>query len=102
MGRGVYHVMVMLEMNLRKIIESNPLTWHNARAYVFKYGANFDICKADACIGNLVVIMTFFPGLPKQWEVLSPGHWQKYGREMLGKNISRENKLNIESQINFL
>ena len=30
MGKGFYHVIMMLETNICKIIESNPLTWHNA------------------------------------------------------------------------
>ena len=65
MGKGFYHVTVMLEINICKIIESNPLTWHNARAYVFNWDANFDMCKVDACIGNPTLITTFFPSLPK-------------------------------------
>ena len=65
MGKGFYHVTVMPKTNICKIIESSPLTWHNARAYVFKWDVDFDMCKANACVGNPIVITTFFPGLPK-------------------------------------
>ena len=68
MGKGFYPVIVMPETNICKIIKRSPLTWHNARAYVFNWDVDFDICKADACISNLTVITTFFPGLPKQWQ----------------------------------
>ena len=44
MGKGFYHVTVMPKTNICKIIESNPLTWHNGRAYVFKWDAVFDMC----------------------------------------------------------
>ena len=59
MGKGFYHVTVMPEMNIDKIIESSPLTWHNARAYVFKWDVDFDTCKANAIIGNPTVITDF-------------------------------------------
>ena len=66
MGKGFHHVTVMPETNICKIVKSNPLIWHNARAYVFNWDAVFDMCKVDACIGNPTMVMAFSPSLPKQ------------------------------------
>ena len=85
MGKGFYHVTVMPETNICKIIESNPLTWHNARAYVFKWDVDFDMCKANACVGNPIVIMTLFPGLPNQWESFLPA----IGKCMVGQCLEK-------------
>ena len=61
MGKGFYHVIVLPETNICKIIESSPLTWHNARTYVFKWDVDFDVNKANACVGNPTVITAFVP-----------------------------------------
>ena len=37
MGKGFYHVTMMPEMNICKIVESSPRIWHNARDYVFNW-----------------------------------------------------------------
>ena len=86
MGKGFYHVTMMPETNICKIVESSPLIWHNARAYVFKWDVDFHMCKVDACIGNPTVVTAFFPGFTEAMGALSSGHWQKYGRSMHGKN----------------
>ena len=78
-----YHVTVMAEMNICKIIESSLLTWHNARAYVFKWDVDVDMGKANACIGNPIVITTFFLGLPKQWESFLPTIGKSMGGQCL-------------------
>ena len=87
MGKGFYHVTMMPETNIGKIVESNSLTWHNARAYVFNWDVDFDVCKADACIGNPIVITAFFPGLPKQWESFLPAMGKSMGGQCLEKTL---------------
>ena len=88
MGKGFYHVTVMPETNIDKIIESSPLTWHNARAYVFKWDVDFDRGKANAIIGNPAVITAFFPGLPKQWESFLPAIGKSMGGQCLEKTFA--------------
>ena len=88
MGKGFYHVIVMPETNVCKIVESSPLIWHNARAYVFNWDADFDMCKADAYIGNPTVVTTFFPGLPKQWESFLPAIGKSMGGQCLEKTLA--------------
>ena len=62
MGNGFYHVTVMPETYICKIIEGNPLTWHNATTYVFKWDVDFDTCKADACTSNPTNMFAFTSG----------------------------------------
>ena len=86
MGKGFYHVTMMPETNICKIVESSPLIWHNARAYVFNWDVDFDMCKADACVGNPTVVTAFFPGLPKQWEPFLQAIGKSMGGQCMEKN----------------
>ena len=99
MGKGFYHVTVMPETNICKIIESRPLTRQNARAYVFKWDVDFDMCKAYACIGNPVVITTFFPSLPKQWEsfllTIDKSMGGQCSEKTLAKRISETSRMKL-------
>ena len=88
MGKGFYHVTVMPETNICKIVESSPLIWHNARTYVFNWDANFDMCKADACMDNPTVVTAFFPGLPKQWESFLLGIDKSIGGQCQEKTLA--------------
>ena len=87
MGNGFYHVTVMPETNICKIIESISLTWHNARLYVFNWKAYFDMCKTDACIDNPTMITTFLPDLPKQWESFLPAIGKSMGGQFFEKTL---------------
>ena len=88
MGKGFYHVTMMPETNICKIVDLNPLIWHSARACAFNWDADFEMCKADACIGNPTVVTTFFPSLPKQWESFLPVIGRSMGGQCWEKTLA--------------